>query len=1084
MMLIDKGLNDRWTRPAHWRRVGPNRYRVSLKETLGKNWAREIVSFPLPPELKGKRVEVTWNRVSVPSQVRGSELSVLVQDLRAGEEREYEAVAAVHDRRSPVIEPSAALDRRYRFERRANHAVFSNGILSLKLPAKRTSSTLPGPILAVRRGNGPWVGRGRLESSFAVRSIQTRLIERGELWATAEVRYTFEGDHTYRVRIQLRPGEDAAEIFEESTLPVRLWPAPRPYKEIGSLGKSFWDQPVERIANPCTRPCPTSNFLFDLRPGLDPDRMLTHSTSSWEIMDMPLRAASLKTYTAMRPACPFIDGGWLGAYNSGHDDLFGVASIDIAHWKAPDDFVHPAHRTPGANQEVILVDSRADTHLRFPIENMTRRWLLVATNVGSWKDAPRFRKRARNKPLRLDPDSSFPLWAMRIRRGDLRLDKVKDWIVDWPDAGVSHPRVLCRRSDFASIRQKMKTVPEFRRNHAKYKPWRGADEYILSGKKCSLAQVEAQTNAKKLVEGILAGGFAGPTYCIGFARPLRRYAIACDILWDSFTRAEKREARRVCALAAYILSDGDFWQYAYRPNETTYLPNFNTDEFACTGILGLFLSDHPCSKAWIQFCTDRLEIELKNHLRRDGGGEENVGSYYFSTWTQLYMPMLWALRHCGVKDYSGDPRVLGGGRYMLKVYGPPEPRAGGLRAVPPIGNHPHIFKAMPVFDWLASFVKKADPTLASNLKWAWRTCGSPVGNLHDHFGPTANVFTRHYLMHDRTIRAVEPKLGSYNLPQVGAVLRSHGNTTRGTYLFIKAGRVHSHHDDDEGAFHYHGRGIPLAVDGLPIQNGATAEQHNAVTFSKPGQPSGLVERFRTTPLADYVRARIGPRAFCCDSMYVDDNHRSGWEREIVLVKADKPGGIEYLVIKDTCTGPDPCQWNLDVLSRKPQRTRDGRLWFPGHPELGMGLDVIFVEPSRPVFRIEPGIVNPALFNARERRKLSVGHIAWKTTEHWLLHVPATPGTTFAAVLFPRRASEKAPVVEYLTREESICIRHDEGCDVVFLRPNREVGTSLDGAVFRGRAGIFRKRRKRSELQALDAETTRVLDYPDRIQRVL
>jgi hypothetical protein len=1057
--------------------VGQDAYSITLREALGKQWPREIVSYPLPAELRRKLVRVSRNGHRVPCQRSGSSLAILVENLHPNEERVYEV------RLGRPMESASHV----RLSRQADHFIFANDVIALTLPSNAggrlrratASSNLPGPVVAVRRGNGPWLGRGRLESQFAVRSIRTRLIEQGELWSTAEVLYTFEGNYTYRVRIQLRPAEAAAEVWEESTLPVRLWPAPRPYKEIGTLGKSFWDQPLDAIAKPCIRPCPTSNFIFEV----EADRMVTHSTSSWEIVDMPLRARSLKTYTAMRPALPFIDGGWMGVYGHGRDELFGVASVDIAHWKAPDDFVHPAHRTPGANQEVLLLDSKNDTHLRFPIENMTRRWLLVAASVSEWKSRPLADARG-YKPLRLDPDPNFPLWALRSRRGDLRLDKVKDWVVDWPDADTAHPRVLCRRSDFAAIRKKMQTVPEFRRNHAKDKQWRGADRYILTGKPCRLAEVEARTNAKKLVEGLLAGGFAGPTYCIGFARPLRRYAIACDILWDTFTPEEKREARRVCALAAYILSDGDFWQYAYRPNETTYLPNFNTDEFAATGILGLFLSDHPCSKAWVNFCVERMDIELKNHLRRDGCGEENVGAYYFSTWTQLYMPVFWALRHCGVKDYSADPRVLAGGRYMIKVFGPPDPRAHGLRSVPPIGNHPHMFKAMPVFDWLASFVKKSDPALASHLKWAWRACGSPVGNLHDHFGPTANPFTRHYLFHDATIRAVEPKLGSHNLPHVGAVLRSHGNSARGSYLFLKAGRVHSHHDEDEGSFHYHGRGVPLALDGLPIQNGAKAHEHNAVTFGKYGQPTGIIESFRTTPVADYVRARIAPRAFSCDSMYTDDAPRSGWEREIVLVKATKPGGIEYLVIKDTCVGPDPCQWNLDVLSRKPARVAPGRVWFPGHKQFAMGLDVFIVEPSSPQIELVQGIVNPQLSNARERSKLPAGHITWSTTEHWLMHIPAAPGTTFFTVLFPRRTDEPAPRVEYCDREETVSICHAEGRELVFLRPNTMVGTNLDAVVFRGRAGIAMHRRGSDSVLSLDAEYIRRDEYPDRRVRVL
>ncbi len=1063
-MWVDQGLNDRWVRPQPIKKAGPGRFTITLCEPLGRHWPREIVAYPWRRSMEPRRVSHQGR--DVPFQRIGDVLSILVEDLAPGEQRVYEL-----DGRGGA-RAAAGGDHGIRLIRSGARMVFTNGVIALALPASQrltrsTQAVIPGPLLAIRRGEGPWLGGGRLAFRFAVRSVHTRRTERGPLWSTAEVVYTFEGGYTYRVCFLLRPNDAACEVRETSTLPVRLWPAPRPYREIGSLGKSFWRQSREAIAKPCLRPSPTSYFIFDLRGGWSADRMVTHSTGAWEIMDLPLGAESLRTYTAMRPALPFIDGGWMGVYDSRCPDLLGVASLDLAHWRVSDDMVHPAHRTPGANIEVLLVDSKAGgSQLRFPIENMSRRWLLTLV--------PRPARRAGQnrvpvgRPVRLEPDPAHPLWALRTQRGDLRLDKVKDWITTWPDAGAAHPRVLCRQSDFSELRQKLKSIPELRRNHARYRRWRAADRYIATGERSGLAAVDAATHARERLEQILAGGYTGPNYCHVFARPLRRYVLACDILWDCFTPREKQEARRVCALAAYILTDGDWWGYAWRPGETTYLPNFNSDVFTCAGLLGLFLANHPCAGEFVKFCTRRLELELKHHLRADGGGEENLGAYYFSTWTQLYLPIFWALRHTGVKDYAKHPCVRAGAQFMLKVLGPPDRRDHGGRMIPPIGHHPHVRKAFPVLDQLASFLKRSDPALAGNLKWAWRACGSPVGNLHDHFGPRANPLTRHYIFHDQTLIPREPKLGSCELPNVGAVLRSHDGSGRGSYVLLKAGRVHSHHDADEGSFHYFGRGVPLALDGLPIQNGAGAAEHNAVTFSKPGQPSGLVECFKTTAVADYVRARMAPRAFCCDSMYVDGAHRSGWQRELLLVKAERAGGVEYLVVKDTVTGPEACQWNLDVLSRRPIRQSGGGIWFPGHKELGMGLEVRFVEPNQPAIRLQRGVVNPAMLDARRRRRLSENHLHWSITEHWLMHVPAGPGATFVAVLFPRRAHEPPPRIEYLPREESLAIEHPEGRDLIFLRPNERVGANLDGVIFRGRAGISRTRNGRTIVQPLDA----------------
>lgn len=1068
-MFVDKGLNDQWVRPQHLRRVGRGHYVVTVKEQLGQQWEHEVVSYPLPRLSAGSGLQVRLDGVEVPCQLSGATFSFLVEHLLPGEERSYEITT--------VKEAPPVASTWLRISETDTEVEADNGLLDIKAPASTTftaethGQSVPGPLLAVRRSGGTWLGQGRLDSPISVTAITTRLTENGPLWATLEVAYTFADESTYRVQLILRPRESCCEVREESTLPVRLWPAPRPNREIGSLGTSFWGQGTANIGKPCTRPCPTSNFIFDLRAGFQPDRLVTHSTASWEIMDLPLGAADLRTYTAMRPALPSIDGGWMGVYDSQREELFGVVPLDICHWKTPDETIHPAHRTPGANSEVILVDGDGQgSHLRFPIENLTRHWLIA---VYSRRDDEQAEQGpiTHSNPIRREPDVNMPLWALRTHRADLPLNKVKDWVLEWPDSDLPHPRVLCDPDDFPAIRQKVASTPELRQYFTETSAIHSADRYLMTGEASGLAAIEAATHGKAIVEGILLRGYVGPSYCIALARPMRRYALACDIQWASFTPAEKREARWVCALAAYILSDGDWWQYTFRPNETTYLPNFNSDVFTCAGIIGMFLADHPCATLWTRFLVTRMDIEVRHHLRLDGGGEENVGNYLISTWTQLLLPALWALRHCGIKDYSTDPHVLAGARFLLKILGPPDVRDDGIRMTPPIGHHPGARKCPMLFAWLAGFLKDADPELAANLMWAWQAVGSPVGNGIDHSGPAANPFTRQFIFHDPTITAVALLLESYNLQHVGAVLRSHAGGEGSSYLFLKAGRVHSHHEDDEGSFHYFGRGVPLALDGLPLCNIATAAQHNAVSFARHGQPSGLVEHFTTTPTVDYIRARIAPRAFACDAMYLDDTHRSGFIRELVLVKSPAPGGIEYLVVKDTATGPDACQWNLDVLSRRPSLDADGVVRFPGHPDAGfnMGLEVHLVEPAGATVTFEEGPLNERLKTAEGRATLAYHEVNWDVTEHWLLHIPAVPGTTFLTVLFPRRPDEVSPHIQYLAREETLSITHGEGRDLLFLRPNPAVGTSIDGINFRGRAGFVRRHEGRQSLVPLDAD---------------
>ena len=60
-------------------------------------------------------------------------------------------------------------------------------------------------------------------------------------------------------------------------------------------------------------------------------------------------------------------------------------------------------------------------------------------------------------------------------------------------------------------------------------------------------------------------------------------------------------------------------------------------------------------------------------------------------------------------------------------------------------------------------------------------------------------------------------------------------------------------------------------------------------------------------------------------------------------------------------------------------------------------------------------------------------------------------------------------MEYLAREETFRIAHQEGQDLVFLRSNPWLQTSLDGVIFQGQAGIARKSDGEYALYPLDAE---------------
>jgi hypothetical protein len=473
----------------------------------------------------------------------------------------------------------------------------------------------------------------------------------------------------------------------------------------------------------------------------------------------------------------------------------------------------------------------------------------------------------------------------------------------------------------------------------------------------------------------------------------------------------------------------------------------------------------------------RLEMDLEHCLHDDGCGDENLGSYNISTWMQLWLPAFWGLKHSGVKDYSDDPRIHAGARFFLDILGPPDPRdRDSIRMIPPIGHHPHLKKTAQVCAWIAAFINDKNPELASNLMWFWNQTGRPISANGDHSGPKADPHTFNYIFSNPWIKPAPYGQQSKLLPRVGAVLHSHTEGGKGSFLLLKSGSVHSHHDADEGSFHYVGRGVPLMNDGLPLMNvhyEPSAALHNVISFDKPGQPTGKVEKFFTSPACDYIRAVIAPRAYACDAMFMDNSHESGFIREILMVKSAVPGGVEYLVVKDRVVGPNPCQWNIDVLSRKPEILADGHVWFPGHDQkgFGMGLDVMLFQPDKPQIRIEEGLLGED-YKAQNFSKPKEHDLEWLAVEHWNMHVPAVPGTTFTAMLFPRRHDEKAPEMRYFGREEVLSIKHADGSDIIFLRIN-PVPLHFDRFIFQGSAGLVSTRNGKTVLSKADAKCLKV-----------
>jgi len=258
-------------------------------------------------------------------------------------------------------------------------------------------------------------------------------------------------------------------------------------------------------------------------------------------------------------------------------------------------------------------------------------------------------------------------------------------------------------------------------------------------------------------------------------RPVARRLL--DFNARTLELAQVARTRREMSFLASVLTDGDYWQYAWNQGRTSYLANFGSDLYLAVGLMALVLPDHPNSKQWLQYTLGELEKEFTYYISPDGVGEENIANYYLWTWRQLTV-LLGALQHNGIFDAAKHPRYQAACRFWIDVLTPPQAKLAAyaaaepvkpeerLRRIPPFGDHGFSDNVCLEHGGQTGILRDADPQLAGESAWAWReACGAKPAT---HLGAIPHV-----LLADPTVAPRVPALASRRLRGFGAVLRNH-----------------------------------------------------------------------------------------------------------------------------------------------------------------------------------------------------------------------------------------------------------------------------------------------------------------------
>jgi len=173
----------------------------TIQERLHAEWTSELVGYPWNDPRRPAVTDADGKTLTV--QVSGGKAWFVVERLTALSQVSYRAEAA----HTPDAGPCATV------REDAGAVVLSNGVVAIRVPASVSPGAaagdrdLPAPLQALRWGEGPWIGAGRLHTSpdQTITDIRFHIVEEGPLWCTYAVTYVAD-EHDYRIDYRLDAG--------------------------------------------------------------------------------------------------------------------------------------------------------------------------------------------------------------------------------------------------------------------------------------------------------------------------------------------------------------------------------------------------------------------------------------------------------------------------------------------------------------------------------------------------------------------------------------------------------------------------------------------------------------------------------------------------------------------------------------------------------------------------------------------------------------------------------------------------------------------------------------------------------------
>ena len=817
-----------------------------LHDYLNRDWRNELIKFAVDPGLIGQKdvVLLDTGGLPVPFQwVTGSTAGIaFLASVPAFGKVEYRLVGGQRSE----IRGQRSGDGGIIIKNQPDSVELGNENIGIRLN-KGSKGLTQGPIGGIRLTSGKWVGEGELRwriggapGTAMLPDCQIKIVANGPVFAEVESDYAFSDHQFWRLRFRVIAGEPVVLVDEQFNGP------------------------------------PEASYRMRLGAGFNPDHVFWRND----------RVGSTKALSNVAADSAFVlepwlewwqpmHGNWLALYREDGSDVLAVGAREAACWVQPDK----------TTWKTEVKFDKADAALEFQLHGFERKWMFIAL--------------PKESALRPSKESAPLPQQYLIKHGDIPLDRVKDYALEWPDAGLPHPRLFVTAEELRAFRAHFQVESNHLaqlRQSAVF--MHSLDDYIA----CILATGDPGVErrladfASKQLQSAVDLYVRQAIYPTLGCLPHEHYNEAAPalnaldaVMQQGVLLADERQ--RILAQLAflgYTLASPSVHspERGFKAN-----PNMTTAIRCELAVLACLISDHPKAREWAGMGIAEMANELEHWTGPNGGWLE--APHYATVALDSIVSLALALRQTGFsdQDWTLHPKLKDAVRWLACISTPPDSRLGGQRRLPEIGNTPTGERTC-LTGWLARFWGQKDPVFAKQMQWMWREQGSftrpGIGGLYP------GVIGYSALMFDPSISAEAPHWESEWFPEAGAVFRAHFPGDYETYLHYIQGRLHQHYDYDEGSFILWGKGQPLCED-FGYYGRAPAADHNRVDdgFPEVLGSEGKINEFVSGEAIDYLHGE-----------------RAGWHRQILFVKDKDCLGPNYFIIRDTLTNGRPADWRI------------------------------------------------------------------------------------------------------------------------------------------------------------------------------